>query len=186
MFSSLAFEKVKRYNLDHFDVVEFKRNVGKEQHKVKLNIKGYSYGAWTALQLTHWLAHHYPDCFEIRIGTIDPVNTARGKTICVETEFINTQNASIEHCILHSVVNSRASNVVYGINYYQTDGGGGTPFGIGASLFIGSPVTGFDINQKETGLPENYAHTSILQRKYRELDSIFLKKPAQKAYKAIK
>jgi len=125
---------------------------------------GYSWGAWSVLEIAHGYHRSHEDKFEIRMGLVDPVSTLRSNRTCLKWKWTGVPGKNRKRkCVKWSApIASKPENVVYGINYYQTMGGAGT---LADGLFVGSSIPGMDINTElgEThGLREGVAHVDIM------------------------
>ncbi len=138
----------------------------------KLNMTGYSWGAWSVLEIAHEYDSEYPALFEIRMGLVDPVSTLRQKKVCLKREWKGVPGKGRKYeCVEWSApVLSRPGNVVYGLNYYQTMGGGGSILPDG--VFVGASVSGFDVDKllgpPEYPFNEGFAHVEIMYSVVRE------------------
>lgn len=125
----------------------------------KLGISGYSWGGWTALQLAHGLS----DDFEIHMGLVDPVNTARSRQ---EHETIRVGaphrrgTGGVRSEPVGPRFGTKPNNVVKSVNFYQTLGCTDCP--ISSSWYRSQAITGFDINFDYSAfLVEKDAHIQI-------------------------
>jgi hypothetical protein len=165
-FRSRGSGQAKRHIEKYFDINGDGKLDEKDCPPFKLNMTGYSWGAWSVLEIAHGYHRSHKDKFEIRMGLVDPVSTLRSSSTCLEWRWTGVPGKNRRRkCVKWSApVASKPENVVYGINYYQTMGGAGNP---ADGLFVGSSVPGMDINTElgeAHGLREGFAHVDILAR----------------------
>jgi RHS repeat-associated protein len=139
-FASRDIESVKRYIIDYFDRNNDNKLDKRDCIPFKLNVTGYSWGAWSLLELMHEFSQTYDGMFEVRMGLIDPVGTLRKK--CTKKHLRGICDCPAQGN--QYAVTRKPKNVVYGENYYQTLGGAGTVF---SSKFVGSSVNGMDVDK---------------------------------------
>lgn len=164
-FSSRSSGQAKRHIKKYFDINGDGKLDEKDCPPFKLNMTGYSWGAWSVLEIAHEYHRSHEDKFEIRMGLVDPVATGRSQATCLEWKSTGAPGKNQKRkCVKWSAPTaSKPENVVYGINYFQTMGGAGT---LANGLFVGSSVPGMDINTElgEThGLTEGFAHVDIMR-----------------------
>ena len=162
-FRSLGYRAAMKYIEKYFDMNDNGKLDEKDCPPFKLNITGYSWGAWTALQIAHVYHHNHKGKFEIRMGLVDPVATLRHKRTCLEWGIrLSTLGGWEDICVKWAQTATKPGNVVYGINYYQTMGGAGT---IADGAFVGSSLPGMDVNTKldeSHDFREGFAHVDIM------------------------
>jgi len=148
----------------YFDISGDGKLSAKDCPPFKLNMTGYSWGAWSVLQIAHSYARSHKGQFKIRMGLVDPVSTMRSERPCLEWKWVthNGGKTRVKKCVKRGgLTATRPENVVFGINYYQTTGGAGT---LADWPFVGMPVQGMHVNEEVKNLHEGFGHTEIMEK----------------------
>jgi RHS repeat-associated protein len=135
------YEGVEIFNsLQGDDAIKRVREKVDEVGCIDLRIAGFSWGAWTALKVSHKLSddEEIGEKVTIRLGLIDPVPKLRGEKW-----------------------GSKASRVVFLVNYYQTNGLLKRN-GEYIEAFKGVPVSGADFQLDTVSVFPDIEHLSIL------------------------
>lgn len=121
-----------------------------------LRITGYSFGAWSALQLAHRLGSR----FRIRLGLVDPVCTFRFRG---EIRLLPLP--------IRAVYARRPTNVVFAINVYQTKGliarfdhGRGMRMPYPANWFASQPIEGFENVDRSSEVTYEGGHVEVAEK----------------------
>ena len=143
-----------------------------------LRVTGYSFGAWSALQVVHALAplgRH----FRVRLGLVDPVNTfrsPRGWRLALRVLPVAAgRGLPVLWPAAGPAYLSRPPHVVWAACYFQTKGliarvnGVGRRLPFRAKWFASQPVPGFVNHDKSDEVTAEAGHVEIAERYGRRL-----------------
>ncbi len=165
--------------IDHFDDNSDNKLDDQDCPPFDLRITGYSWGAYTALELAHHLELSKPhlikekDYFKIRLGLVDPVATGRKSKLegFIGDPPLTPSTTQADLDLYYAIsdereersILSKPSNVVWNTNYYQTLGCNNCVPLVPGFIFKGTSVPGLNNNNKNADLSASDAHTRIVQ-----------------------
>ncbi len=156
-FTSKDIRAAKKTINAYFDIDGDGRLTSKDCPPFKLGITGYSWGAWTALQLAHGLGKD----FEIRMGLVDPIDTLRSDRPVKRKRRFSPRGPKYKYVSDGARFASKPPNVVSAVNYYQTLGCSKSCPG-SSEWYRSQPIQGFDMNaDMSIALDKSNAHVII-------------------------
>jgi len=122
-----------------------------------LRITGYSFGAWSALQLSHGLSGRY----RIRLGLVDPIHTFR----------IRAMLGGLKWPLVRTAYARRPHNTVLALNVYQTKGliarldhGHGRRLPYSPRWFASMPILGFENIDRSAEVSYEAGHVEVAEK----------------------
>lgn len=147
----------------HFDVSGNGTLGPEDGPPFEIQVTGYSWGAWTAVEMSHLLNDSIrtalfqdlilaPNMFRFRMGLVDPV-TSGGRSLT----YVGAPNSVKPY-------DPVTSYVEWGVNYYQTKGCSGCAWPIPGFFFKGRSVSGANMtnHDKSSDYSSDHAHTRIV------------------------
>lgn len=169
-----ALRLIRRY----FDLDGDGRLTAADAPPFDLRVAGYSFGAWTALQVVHALGpvgHR----FRVRLGLVDPVNTFRSprawRVAARVLPLFAGRGLLFPLPAAGPAYASKPPHVVWAESYYQTKGliarvnGVGRRLPFRAKWFSSRPVPGFVNHDKSAEVSEAAGHVEIAEKYARRL-----------------